>query len=186
MVLSRMHAPPCNPQITCMHEPHPRFSPQVKLPLDVGTRVECKWEANDNQFHTVKIIERRQTPGSSDDGDYEYYVHYIGCESISRECAVYPNRSSPGGEGELALTRRRPCTSRAHAPMNADNRRMDEWVSLQQLDLATVQLEQVEEADGPGGRKKKKIADEEHDEEHADFDANALREHEEFTKVCKI
>lgn len=117
----------------------------VKLPLDVGTRVECKWEANDNQYHTVKIIERRQTPGSSDESDYEYYVHYIGY-----------------------------------------NRRMDEWVSLEQLDLATVQLEQVEEVDGPGGRKKKKIADEEHDEEHADFDANALREHEEFTKVKNI
>lgn len=28
--------------------------------------------------------------------------------------------------------------------------------------------------------------DDEHDEEHADFDPNALREHEEFTKVKNI
>mmetsp|Transcript_32973 Transcript_32973/g.98179 ORF Transcript_32973/g.98179 Transcript_32973/m.98179 type:complete len:106 (-) Transcript_32973:1-318(-) len=50
----------------------------VKLPLDVGTRVECKWYTNDNEYHTVKIIERRQIPGSVSESDYEYYVHYIG------------------------------------------------------------------------------------------------------------
>lgn len=35
------------------------------------------------------------------------------------------------------------------------------------------------------GQKKKKVAAEEHDSdsEHAEFDASALREHEEFTKV---
>ncbi|KAG1677445.1 hypothetical protein FOA52_001900 [Chlamydomonas sp. UWO 241] len=115
----------------------------VKLPLEVGTRVECKWYTNDNQYHTVKLIERRQISGFESDSDYEYYVHYIGY-----------------------------------------NRRMDEWVQLEQLDLSSVQLELVEE-DGTG-RKKKKIVDEEHDEEHADFDANALREHEEFTKVKNI
>lgn len=55
--------------------------PQVKLPLDVGTRVECKWEANDNQYHNVKIIERRLLPGLVKESDFEYYVHYTGCKS---------------------------------------------------------------------------------------------------------
>ena len=37
-------------------------------------------------------------------------------------------------------------------PPRADNRRMDEWVTLDQLDLSSVQVESVEEQDGPGGR----------------------------------
>ena len=36
--------------------------------------------------------------------------------------------------------------------MSADNRRMDEWVALEQFDLSTVQVEQVDEPVGPGGR----------------------------------
>lgn len=43
------------------------------------------------------------------------------------------------------------------------NRRMDEWVSLEQLDLSSVQVSEVEEE--VGGRKKKKAAQaaEDHD-----------------------
>ena len=58
----------------------PTQASQVKLPLEVGTRVECKWLANDNQYHAVKVIERRLLPGST---VHEYYVHYMGCESAS-------------------------------------------------------------------------------------------------------
>ena len=36
--------------------------------------------------------------------------------------------------------------------MSTDNRRMDEWVALEQFDLSTVQVEQVDEPVGPGGR----------------------------------
>lgn len=48
---------------------------QVKLPLEVGAFMECEWKQG--QYHRAKIIERRKR---SDAPDYEYYVHYIGCE----------------------------------------------------------------------------------------------------------
>eukprot|EP00198_Chlamydomonas_reinhardtii_P006421 XP_001695757.1 MYST family histone acetyltransferase [Chlamydomonas reinhardtii] len=118
---------------------------QVRLPLDIGTRVDCKWR--DGAFHTVRVIERRNLGTPNDPRAWDYYVHYIGF-----------------------------------------NRRMDEWVTLPQLDLSTAEVEQPQE--GPADKKgqKKKQAAEEHDSdsEHADFDPNALREHEEFTKVKNI
>ena len=46
------------------------------LPLEVGTRVLCRWR--DNKYHPVKVIERRKLPGSGAN-DYEYYVHYTEC-----------------------------------------------------------------------------------------------------------
>ncbi|KAG2439926.1 hypothetical protein HXX76_004045 [Chlamydomonas incerta] len=118
---------------------------EVRLPLDIGTRVDCKWR--DGAFHTVRVIERRNLGTPNDPRAWDYYVHYIGF-----------------------------------------NRRMDEWVTLPQLDLSTAEVEQPQE--GPADKKgqKKKQAAEEHDSdsEHADFDPNALREHEEFTKVKNI
>lgn len=50
------------------------------LPLDVGTRVHCRWR--DGKYHPVKVIERRKV---FDGGltDYEYYVHYTECEYLS-------------------------------------------------------------------------------------------------------
>ncbi|KXZ44682.1 hypothetical protein GPECTOR_63g11 [Gonium pectorale] len=118
---------------------------EVRLPLDIGTRVACKWR--DGLFHTVRIIERRNLGDQADPRAWDYYVHYMGF-----------------------------------------NRRMDEWVVLAQLDLSTAEVEQPQE--GPADKKgqKKKVAAEEHDSdsEHADFDPNALREHEEFTKVKNI
>ncbi|GIL77107.1 hypothetical protein Vretimale_3121 [Volvox reticuliferus] len=120
-------------------------SGKVRLPLDIGTRVDCKWR--DGAYHTVRVIERRNLDDPGDPRAWDYYVHYIGF-----------------------------------------NRRMDEWVILAQLDLSTAEVEQ--QLDGPADKKgqKKKVAAEEHDSdsEHADFDPNALREHEEFTKVKNI
>ena len=57
------------------------MSLQVKLPLEVGTFMECEWKQG--QYHKAKIIERRKR---SDAPDYEYYVHYIGCESLCLCC----------------------------------------------------------------------------------------------------
>ncbi|GFR41961.1 hypothetical protein Agub_g2758 [Astrephomene gubernaculifera] len=119
---------------------------EVRLPLDIGARVDCKWR--DGAYHTVRIIERRNLGGDpADPRAWDYYVHYVGF-----------------------------------------NRRMDEWVSLPQLDLSTAEVEQ--QMEGPADKKgqKKKVAAEEHDSdsEHADFDPNQLREHEEFTKVKNI
>jgi len=124
-------------------EPQPES--EVVLPLDVGTKVNCKWR--DNQWHQVRIIERRQIEPES---DYEYYVHYVEF-----------------------------------------NRRLDEWVKLSQLDLATViPMDESGSGDAAGNRtrnQKRKIDPEvAPDDGHEEFDPASLREHEEFTKVKNI
>ena len=48
------------------------------LPLEVGTRVMCRWR--DQKLHPVKVIERRKGPACSSPADYEYYVHYTECK----------------------------------------------------------------------------------------------------------
>lgn len=48
------------------------------LPLEVGTRVMCRWR--DGKYHPVKVIERRKL-SFGDYNDYEYYVHYTECEN---------------------------------------------------------------------------------------------------------
>ena len=50
------------------------------LPLEVGTRVMCRWR--DQKLHPVKVIERRKGSASSSPADYEYYVHYTECKSL--------------------------------------------------------------------------------------------------------
>lgn len=49
------------------------------LPLEVGTRVMCRWR--DSKYHPVKVIERRRVPGYGPN-DYEYYVHYTECMNL--------------------------------------------------------------------------------------------------------
>lgn len=46
------------------------------LPLEVGTRVMCRWR--DGKYHPVKVIERRKMHFGGPN-DYEYYVHYTEC-----------------------------------------------------------------------------------------------------------
>lgn len=116
----------------------PEIPPGVELPLEIGTRVHCKWRGKDGETYQARVIERRPGQGKSDE-DYEYYVHY-----------------------------------------EQFNRRMDSWVTLGEMDLTTVvPVEKTEDG-------KKKTAAHEPDAEHAEFDAHALREHEEFTKVRNI
>jgi len=120
--------------------------PASKLPLEVGTLVDCRWR--DGAFYTARVVERR--PRAPDDGasglpppspascppdGWEYYVHYLKF-----------------------------------------NRRMDEWVSAPALDLATADAADAKRAAGHEGA----------DDDHAEFDATALREHEEFTKVKNV
>ncbi|CAI9754340.1 unnamed protein product [Fraxinus pennsylvanica] len=117
------------------------------LPLEVGTRVLCRWR--DGKYHPVKVIERRKLPGGGGN-DYEYYVHY-----------------------------------------NEFNRRLDEWVKLEQLDLDSVETvvdEKVEDkvTSLKMTRHQKRKIDETHVEGHEELDAASLREHEEFTKVKNI
>ena len=119
----------------------------IPLPLEVGTRVLCRWR--DGKLHPVKVIERRKL--SSGPEDYQYYVHY-----------------------------------------NEFNRRLDEWVRLDQLELESVEADADEKVeDKAGGLKmtrhqKRKIEETHAEEGHEDFDAASLREHEEFTKVKNI
>ena len=47
---------------------------QVKLPLDPGTRVDCRWR--DGQMYPARVIERRPAANGM---DHEYYMHYIKC-----------------------------------------------------------------------------------------------------------
>ncbi|KAK4274064.1 hypothetical protein QN277_017352 [Acacia crassicarpa] len=118
------------------------------LPLEVGTRVLCRWR--DGKYHPVKVIERRKIP-TGDSNEYEYYVHYTEF-----------------------------------------NRRLDEWVKLEQLDLDSVEAvvdEKVEDkvTSLKMTRHQKRKIDETHVEEgHEELDAASLREHEEFTKVKNI
>ncbi|KAG0493294.1 hypothetical protein HPP92_004288 [Vanilla planifolia] len=117
------------------------------LPLEVGTRVMCRWR--DQNLHPVKVIERRKLP-SGGPNDYEYYVHYTEF-----------------------------------------NRRLDEWVKLEQLDLKTVETYVDEKMEDKATslkmtRHQKRKIDETHVEGHEELDAASLREHEEFTKVKNI
>ncbi|KAK9867820.1 hypothetical protein WJX84_004712 [Apatococcus fuscideae] len=119
---------------------------QVKLPLEVGTRMKCRFR--DGLLRPCSIIERRKIRESE---EYEYYVHY---EKL--------------------------------------NRRMDDWMRLEDVDLASVDPpEDLGPTPGdPSGRtrnQKRKVDDSHGDEEgHGEFDASALREHEEFTKVKNV
>ena len=47
----------------------------MHLPLQVGTRVDCKWR--DGAFHTARVVELRPVEGKPD--EHEYYVHYLKC-----------------------------------------------------------------------------------------------------------
>lgn len=124
-------------------------SESVGLPLEVGTRVMCRWR--DQKLHPVKVIERRKVSSSSGDGEYEYYVHYTEF-----------------------------------------NRRLDEWVKLEQLDLESVENDVDEKVDDKATslkmtRNQKRKIDETHVEQgHEELDPTSLREHEEFTKVKNI
>ena len=71
---------------------------------------------------------------------------------------------------------------------------MDEWTTLEHVDLTTVTASEAElsavvtESGGRTRNQKRKIEDVHEEEEHGhgEFDQNALREHEEFTKVKNV
>nr|DAD40203.1 TPA_asm: hypothetical protein HUJ06_014526 [Nelumbo nucifera] len=100
------------------------------LPLEVGTRVMCRWR--DGKFHPVKVIERRKIPCGVP-SDYEYYVHYTEY-----------------------------------------NRRLDEWVKLEQLDLDSVETDVDEKVEDKATslkmtRHQKRKIDETHVERKCDL-----------------
>lgn len=84
-------SPPCFLSYT-HPPPTPRPRPvQVVLPLELNTRVMCRWK--DGEFYRCKLLERRLLPefkaqGADGNPDaWEYYVHFSGSES------------TPGGGG---------------------------------------------------------------------------------------
>lgn len=67
------------------------------------------------------------------------------------------------------------------------NRRMDEWVGADALNVATIDPEEAEAASRKAAKRKKEDDGHSTDGEgHSDFDPQQLREHEEFTKVKNI
>lgn len=58
----------------------------IILPLEVGTRVMCRWR--DGKYHPVKVIERRRLH-SDGPNEYEYYVHYTECKNLIYYCCLF-------------------------------------------------------------------------------------------------
>jgi RNA binding activity-knot of a chromodomain len=93
------------------HHPEPVFwadSPvvelQVKLPLEVGTRLRCRWR--DGSWHDARIIERRPLPDAKSESDYEYYMHYEKCEAWPKLQPLHYGRQPAAGSlvvGRCAL-----------------------------------------------------------------------------------
>lgn len=59
--------------------------PQVVLPLELNTRVRCRWK--DGEFYRSKILERRilsdfnaASAEANPPAAWEYYVHFSGSE----------------------------------------------------------------------------------------------------------
>ena len=59
------------------------------LPLEVGTRVMCRWCGQ--KLHPVKVIVCRKGSSSSSPTDYKYYVHYTECNCVRTLPASHPN-----------------------------------------------------------------------------------------------
>ncbi|CAG9466201.1 unnamed protein product [Pedinophyceae sp. YPF-701] len=66
------------------------------------------------------------------------------------------------------------------------NRRMDDWVELHEMDFSEHETKAMWEEDGKVRGVKRKWEDLEVHDDHGDFDATALKEHEEFTKVKNV
>ena len=68
----------------------PPPSCQLVFPLELNTRVRCRWK--DGEFYRCKVLERRTLPEFSGPAveanpaaAWEYYVHFSGSESSSIE-----------------------------------------------------------------------------------------------------
>nr|BAC41804.1 putative embryogenic callus protein [Arabidopsis thaliana] len=65
--------PPLTPDQAIIESDPSKKRKMGMLPLEVGTRVMCRWR--DGKHHPVKVIERRRIHNGGQN-DYEYYVHY--------------------------------------------------------------------------------------------------------------
>lgn len=74
------HPPPLVTDLAIVESDPSKKRKMGMLPLEVGTRVMCRWR--DGKHHPVKVIERRRIHNSGPN-DYEYYVHYTECTSFN-------------------------------------------------------------------------------------------------------
>lgn len=51
------------------------------MPLDIGATLPTKWRRLNGAYQMAVVIERRPVPGGTDK-DFEYYMHYEGCEPL--------------------------------------------------------------------------------------------------------
>lgn len=72
--------PPLTPDQAIIESDPSKKRKMGMLPLEVGTRVMCRWR--DGKHHPVKVIERRRIHNGGQN-DYEYYVHYTECMSFN-------------------------------------------------------------------------------------------------------
>jgi hypothetical protein len=66
------------------------YDRQVVLPLELNTRVRCRWK--DGEFYRCKVLERRIKPeyaGHPVDllQAWEYYVHFSSSKSVTSQWA---------------------------------------------------------------------------------------------------
>ena len=152
---------------------------EVRLPLSVGSKLMCLWR--DKKHHPVKIIERKKREKPE---DVEEEEDVKGDGEIEDEYEYYVH-------------------------YDEFNRRLDEWVTIDKLDLSS--LVRKSGTDGKANGKKddqgrsrslKRRQDSaldtthqtdhgshdahHHGEGHEEFSAAAMQEHEEFTKVKNI
>ena len=109
---------------------------QVKMPLEIGATLPTKWRRLNDNYQMAVVIERRPL-SNGDDTEYEYYMHYEGCECRTPIlAALHRNRRRDGTGLEF-----RPAEGFADSSCTifAANRRMDEWVAASQLDLKTYE-----------------------------------------------
>lgn len=138
---------------------------QVRLPLEVSTHLECRWR--DGKFYPARIIERRKVEGEGGAEDmYEYYVHYRKCEceeacwlGVGVDCW----RGWPGMVGCCCPAAAPHTSPHPLPPTRPVNRRMDEWVGLDNFNLDTVAPpEPADPADAGRTRGQKRKVDDDH------------------------
>ena len=49
------------------------------MPLEIGATLPTKWRRLNGNYQMAVVIERRPLPNGNDT-EYEYYMHYEGCE----------------------------------------------------------------------------------------------------------
>ena len=149
--------------------PHSLFAPfQMRsgaAPLEVSTRVMCRWR--DGDFQAARVVERRKVEvaarpqkagaAAGPSGEWEYYVHYENCNRRMDSWVTAAMMDLGSVEYDQAAAER----DAAGASRTRQQRRRDEPPPAH------------------GGNVHA-------EEEHPEFDPHRLREHEEFTKVRNI